>query len=145
LPPPNLSEGIDAVNQFIAQLVAGGLTGNGGQGIGDLARGGSHLLCVASATKLAHQATGNRRLTGVIIDGTNTVVSTSGVTFNTINGATSYSDATVIAIRGNATTDHATLWPCNIELLFAEDSNLKLYVDNGGAAVARVSLYWDFI
>ncbi len=113
--------------------------------LGSRPKGGSHFFKVASGTRLAHRASGNRRLTGIHLAGNNTVVSTSGVYFNTVNALTSTSDATIIAFRDNNTYDSG--WgfiACNVWLPFADDPNLYLYVDNGGTVPMNITFYWDY-
>lgn len=140
VPVPNLLEGVTEVEQFLSALVGGG----GVPVEQGSVKGSSQFFVVNNGVRISFSAGSNKTLRGISIDGTNTVVSTSGVSFNTINGVTSYGDPSVIAIRGNSSNDK-TGWfgPMNIDLPFGDFPGLKLFIDNGGAASCRVTLYWD--
>lgn len=128
--------------QLLAE-VATLIDGVGGGGVRP--KGGSHWFKINNGVRLSHRATGNRRLTGVKITGGVNVAISTGTTFNQFNAIVTGGDASIIAFRSNSTQETYEEFTMNIELPFADDPGLLIFIDNAGAQTAYVGLFWDYV
>jgi len=118
----------------MADLLAGG-------GSSARVRGDGLFLVVGSGNTISFTPEGPRRITGVRFNGTNIVVSRNGILYSTMSSAASGFQCHVIAHKDNSSVE--TLDQCELNVVIIPPE--QIWINNNGAGVGTVTLYWDIL